>query len=215
MVLSKKPIIKKAQVSARMGQIRAIDKRVKNLESNVRAQETKKFYVQQSETPLYTNTNALSCLNQINGMLQADGANAIDGVSYSLTGIRMKFLLHNTSSNPTLVRIAIIRLKSGQTISTTGESLFVGSASNGLDYASSTEQQRYYLPLNRNRYDVIFDKTVKVGAKNSTYTNNFTSNQMIDEYKRFKNKKRIYEFFRKSRYKILHISICSRLRDGL
>lgn len=164
-------------------------KRVRALESAHRAEETKKFYVQQSETPLYTNTNALSCLNQINGMTQTDAANGIDGVSYILTGIRMKFLIHNTASNPALVRLAIIRLKSGQTLTTTGESLFVGSASNGLDYASATEQQRYYLTLNRNRYDIIMDKVIKVGAKNSTYTNNFNSNVLVEEYKRFNNRK--------------------------
>ena len=42
MPLSKRPAIRKAQVEGRMSMIRNIEKRVKQVESNVRAQETKK-----------------------------------------------------------------------------------------------------------------------------------------------------------------------------
>lgn len=101
----------------------------------------------------------------------------------------MKFLLHNTTSNPCVVRCAIIRLKSGQTISSIGESLLTGSAQLGLDFSSASEYQRYYLPINTKRYDVIMQRTIKLGAKNSTYTEQFTCNKLIKGYKRFNNRK--------------------------
>lgn len=165
-----------------------LEKRVKKLEGSVRAEETKRKFTQFNEVAI-TNSATLPVWTQINNLSQGDAANNIEGVSYALTGISMKFLLHNTTSNPCVVRCAIIRLKSGQTISSIGESLLTGSAQLGLDFSSASEYQRYYLPINTKRYDVIMQRTIKLGAKNSTYTEQFTCNKLIKGYKRFNNRK--------------------------
>ena len=128
-------------------------------------------------------------LNVINGMGQGNSANTLDGLSYNLRGIAMKFLVHNTSGVTAIVRLAIIRAKSGQTISTIGEELLTGSAQVGLDYSSATEYQRYYCPINTKKYDVIMQRTFKIGAKNTVGTSNYDCNKLIKGYKPFKNKK--------------------------
>lgn len=188
MVLSKKPVIKQAQVSARMGQIRAIDKRVKNLESSFKAQETKKKYTTYNEQVIGNNAT-LQINQQINTLVQGDGTSEIDGNSYALTGIAGRFLFHNVSQYPTLMRLAVIRIKSNASFTTAGEDLFLGSAGLGLNFSSATEPQRYFLPFNSHKYDIIYSENVLVGGKNATYTNDYHSNQIVSFYKRYKNRK--------------------------
>ncbi len=188
MPLSKNPRTKQAQVAGRMGLIRSIDKRVKSIESNVRGQETKKHYHQLNEKTL-TNNVTLQQFDQINSINQGDSSAKCDGVSYALTGIAGKFLIHNTTNRASLVRLAVIRLKSGQAMTDIGQSLFTGASSLGLDFSSASEQQRYYLPFNSHRYDIIFSKDVKVGAKNTGSTDDFRSNQIVKFYKSYKNRK--------------------------
>lgn len=165
------------------------DKRLKNVESNIKAEETKRFYLNQNETQLVSTSIPLTMLNVINPITYGDGSNRLDGVSYSLRGIAMKFLVHNTSAVTAIVRIAIIRLKSGQTMTTDGEDLLTGTARQGLDYFNASEYQRYYCPINRKRYDVVMERTFKLGAKNSVGTSNYDCNKLIRGYKSFKNKK--------------------------
>lgn len=168
--------------------LRNLNSRLKNVESNVKAEETKKKYTQFNET-IVNNGLSLPVWSQINYLVQGDTASTIDGISYSLRGIAMKFMLHNNSSVAGYVRVAIIRLKSGQTISSTGENLFTGANQLGLDFTSATEQQRLYAPLNTKRYDVVMQRVIKIGALNSTYTSNIDCNRMIRGYKRYKNRK--------------------------
>jgi len=167
----------------------ALDKRVKKLESNVKAEETKKLYLSQQETLLISTSPTLTLLNVINSLNQGDNASTIDGISYSLRGIAMKFLVHNTSANPAIVRLAVIRASSGFTMSTAGESLLTGAQQNGLDFSSASEYQRYYCPINRKKYDVVMERTFKIGAKNSTYTSNMDCNKLVRGYKKYQNKK--------------------------
>lgn len=167
----------------------SLEGRVRQLESNVRAEETKKHYQPQNETQLVAQSGSLTMLNVINSLPQGDNASSIDGISYSLRGIAMKFLVHNTSGVTAIVRLAVIRAKSGQTISTAGEDLLTGAQQNGLDYGSATEYQRYYCPINTKKYDVIMQRTFKLGAKNTVGTSNYDCNKLIRGYKRFNNRK--------------------------
>jgi|UniRef100_UPI0040472A70 hypothetical protein len=189
MVLSKKPVVKQAQVAGRMENIRQIDKRVKALEIDKSKEETKKRYTQFNEVIVNNSSATLPVWTPINQISQGDSANTVDGISYTLTGIAMKFLLHNNTGTAGIVRLAIIRLKSGQTMTSIGENLFTGSNSLGLDFNSATEQQRYYLPINTKRYDVIMQRTIKIGALNSTYTDNFDANKLVKGYKSYKGRK--------------------------
>ena len=83
-------------------------KRVKKLESSVCAEETKKYYLPQNETQLVSTTISLTMLNIINPLTQSTTASSVNGVSYALTGIGMKFLLHNTSSDVRRLNLAEI-----------------------------------------------------------------------------------------------------------
>lgn len=189
MVKTSKKIVAAKATAKRAMTLRSLNKRLKNVESNVRAEETKKFYLPQNETQLLSTSGPLTMLNVINPMIQGDLASNIDGVSYSLRGIAMRFLVHNTTGTAAIVRIAVVRAKSGFNMTTQGESLLLGTAQNGLDYAGANEYQRYYCPINTKKYDVIMQRTFKLGAKNSTYTSNIDSNKIIRGYKSFKNRK--------------------------
>ena len=181
--------IKSAKAYAKRKQtLRSLNMRLKSVESNVKAQETKKNYRQHNEKVI-GNNSTLQINNQINNMNQGDGANDVDGNSYSLTGIAGTFLIHNVSSFPTLMRVAVVRAKSGQIVDSNGTDLFTGSAGLGLDFVSATEAQRYYLPFNSHKYDIVYSRMIKLGGKNNTYTNDFSSNQIVKFYKRFKNRK--------------------------
>lgn len=166
-----------------------LEGRVRQLESNVRAEETKKFYLNQNETQLVSTASSLTMLNVINPLNYGDNANTLDGISYNARGIAMKFLVHNTSGVAAIARIAIVRAKSGQTITTAGEDLLTGTAQQGLDYDAASEYQRYYCPINRKKYDVIMERTFKIGAKNSVGTANYDCNKLVRGYKRFNNRK--------------------------
>merc|ERR1712187_92570 len=107
-----------------------------------------------------TNNVTLQQFDQINTINPGDAANSVDGNSYALTGIGGKFLIHNTTNRPVLMRVAVIRLKSGQTMTQGGESLFTGSAGLGLDFSSASENQKYYLPFNTKKYDIVYAKDV-------------------------------------------------------
>lgn len=165
-----------------------LNARLSSVESNMRAEETKKKFIQFNEV-IVNNGVSLPVWTLLNPLSQGDTASTIDGISYSLRGIAMKMYLHNNSGVSGYVRLAILRLKSGQQLSTTGENLFTGGNQLGLSYTSATEQQRLYHPLNTKRYDVIMQRVVKIGAKNSTYTDNFDCNQIVKGYKRYKNRK--------------------------
>ena len=181
---------KRNYASARRKQtLRSLNMRLKDVESNIKAEETKKLYTAQNETQLVSTSPTVSMLSVINALVQGDKSRNVSGVSYNLQGIGMKFLAHNTSGTPAIIRMAVIRVKSGAALTVSGEDLLTGNASNGLDFSSATEYQRYYCPINRNKYDVVLERTFKIGAKNTTYTSNLDCNKLIRGYKRYKNRK--------------------------
>lgn len=166
---------------------KSLANRVKALESNVNSQETKRHVTVYNEASV-PNTTALTIFNTINSMTTGDGADNVDGRQYALTGIAYKFLVHNQTAVDQLFRMCIIRT-GNQTITSAGESLFLGAQSNGLNFSSATETQKYYLPLNRRKYDVIFEDTFVLGKSNAGSTQQYFNNKICNGYKRFKNKK--------------------------
>lgn len=165
-----------------------LNKRLKNCESNIRAEETKRYVTEYSEegvqTILTTGTTQV-----INDMVRGDLARNLDGSQYSLTGIGYRFLVHNQGAVDCIYRMCLVRIDTGSALTTTGESLFMQSNGDGLNFSSATESQKYYLPLNRRKYDVIFERSFKVGKSNATYTSQYNNNFIIKGYRRFKNKK--------------------------
>lgn len=186
----KQNTMKKRQVNKSRTNVNAsLVKRVKDIESLIKAEETKKKYEVFNEVTIQIQSSNLPIWTLINSIQPGDAANNLNGISYINQGISYKFLVHNTSGVPCVFRMAILRLKSGQELDATGPDLFTGTASLGIDFSSTTEQQRYYYPFNTKKYDVILQDNVKLGAKNSLYTEQFSSNQIISGYKPFKNRK--------------------------
>jgi phosphoribosyl-AMP cyclohydrolase len=85
--------------------------------------------------------------------------------------------------------MVLIRVKSNASFTTVGEDLFLGSASLGTNYNSTSSAQRYFLPFNTHKYDVLYQKDLILGAKNATGTSQYTANRIVKFYKRFKNRK--------------------------
>lgn len=167
---------------------KSIISRVKKLERHANATETKRHTTEFNEVSV-PQTLQTTTIPVINDMTVGDTAANIDGAQYALTGIAYRFLVHNQTSVDLIYRMAIVRVKVGSALSTTGESLFLQGSGNGLDFDSASAAQRYILPLNRRKYDVIFERMLKVGKTNSTYTNQVNNNFIIKGYKRFANKK--------------------------
>ena len=171
----------------------SLTQRVKKLESSVRSEETKKHLTPYGEVSITANTStstggSIPLLNLINNMELGVDGNDVSGTSYALTGIAQKWFVHNQTAVDSLFRIAIVRSKDVIT-SATGEDLFLGFTGVGQDFVESSESQKYYLPLNNRKYDIIMDDTIKIGKSNSSSTSQYDNNQFIKGYKRFSNRK--------------------------
>ena len=57
----------------------------------------------------------------------------------------------------------------------------------GKDYSSTSEQERFFLPINTKKQDVIFQQTVNVASKSGSDQTRW--NKIVSKYKRQKNKK--------------------------
>jgi len=169
-----------------------LNKRVKALESNMKAEETKRHVTPYGEAVITANTSSsggtLQMFTLLNDMNQGDGANSIDGVEYSLTGIKTKWFVHNSTGVENLFRIAVIRTKN-LTITANGQDLFLDAVSNGLDFADASESQKLYLPLNHKKYDIIFEDMIKLGKSTGSSTSRFNTMAFINNYRRYANRK--------------------------
>jgi len=109
------------------------------------------------------------------------------GSSIVLRSISWKFLLHsNTTNKAQIIRYAIIRLNTNTNFTNEGEKLFKDTSGNSKDYADCTEQEKFFLPLNRDTMDVVATDIVKLGAKNIDQTDQFNCNQIVSGYKKYK-----------------------------
>lgn len=163
-------------------------KRVRMLESSVKAEETKKHNTAYGEATVSANPGGpLQLNNVINDLVKSTSANGIDGTEYALTGIAQKWFIHNQTAVDLIYRTCIIRSK--EAISGAGDQLFLSLNGEGLNYQSASEAQKIYLTLNHKKYDIIFEDMIKVGKSNASATSQYDNNQFIKGYKRFNNKK--------------------------
>lgn len=163
-------------------------KRIQRLESKVNSAETKIKMTEFNEDTIETLLTS-NGIPVINDMTQGDVGNTVDGSQYSLTGISYNFLVHNQTAVDCTFRFCIIRIENTAALSTTGESLFLQPNGNGLNFNSASATQRFYLPINHRKYDIIFQDRVKIGKSNSSSTSQYDNNQLINGYKKYKNKK--------------------------
>jgi len=163
---------------------KSTDKRLSALEKKSRAIETKKCHQSINELNMAYSTNQLGLRIRMLNMVGGDQSFKMTGNQVNLTGIAFRYFIHNKTSYATYFRVAVIRMKNGTTLTNNGEKLFINNG-DGFDFDDSTEQQKIYLPLNHNRYNIVYEEIKKVGGTNNTYTDNFRSNQKVKFYKKY------------------------------
>lgn len=166
--------------------VRTLNTRVKRLENA----ETHKFKAFNNETVVSGTVFAtIPLFKTINQIAEGTGNNDMIGSSIHMTGVALKYFIHNVSGIATYWRMAIVVCKNGNNLTAAGEDIFLDDQDQGYDFSVSNDRQQLMLNLNTNKYTVVYDKVHKIGAKNSSSTENFKSNKMIKFYKAYKNKK--------------------------
>lgn len=104
-----------------------------------------------------------------------------------LTGIKNRMLLHarpnpneGGTNSAVIVREALIRTpfdKAG-----TLNLLFIRNG-NAKAWSDTDQGEKYLLPFNHNEFDILYQKTHKLGMFNDTYTNQFPSNKIVKWYR--------------------------------
>lgn len=190
-----------------------LTKDVNTLLSNLKSQEVMKHFTFENETEIApagtTEQQAggterelpiLELTNALNLGLETD---EMQGNSVSMTGIGFRYLLHNTSAYATMVRVLLVKTKDGQAITGAGEDLFLSDTGYGYNYYETSagssaggnllinEKQRFYLRSNRHKYNIVYDKTHILDAKQvgSNSTTSIKSNKIIKFFKSYKNQK--------------------------
>lgn len=169
-----------------------LDKRVSKVEKLVLQTETHKCHQYIAENTIAYSTNQLGLRVRMVNMSKGDGSFQMTGNEVNLTGLAFRYFLHNKTAFEAYFRIAVIRMANGTTLSNNGEDIFIKSG-DGLDFQSSTESEKLYLPLNRNKYNIVHEEVRKIGALNSTYTDNFRANQIVKFYKRYNGAKLTFD----------------------
>lgn len=192
MVLSKNPKTRSAQVAGRMSMVRNIDKRLKNVEKEINTQEIKRFFSTIDEYGVTTSQISGIQAWLINNLSNGTGNEQLIGRQYQLTGLGFRMLCHNPATNArALVRCCIVRTSSDQTLGgSNGTDFFLhssGGSETGLDFINASSYQRYYLPINHRKYDVVFQKTFQLGPNTSDGTPD--ANKIVSFWKKYKNRK--------------------------
>lgn len=170
--------------------MKSLTNRVRKLETA----ETHKFKTFNNETVVGGTVFAtIPLFKTINNVSEGTGNDNFVGSSIHQTGIALKYFIHNVSGICTYWRMAIVVCKNGNELSSAGEEIFLDDQDQGFNFSSSNDRQQLMLNLNRNKYTVIYDKIHKIGAKNTSATENFKSNKMINFYKSYAGKKIMFD----------------------
>jgi len=165
----------------------SVDKRLKALERERQKIDIKSKVKTKNEISFNTNTSTIPNFDMLNIISRGTDDSQMIGSSIVLRSISWKFLLHsNTTNKAQIIRYAIIRLNTNTNFTNEGEKLFKDTSGNSKDYADCTEQEKFFLPLNRDTMDVVATDIVKLGAKNIDQTDQFNCNQIVSGYKKYK-----------------------------
>ena len=177
--------------------VKSLTKEVKELKSQIGKADMKRklisFDGNQASAQLSTLSQNCGIFNKINEIAIGTADDQCTGNSYTLKNIRLNLLLHNKSGIATVVRYCIIR--TSQQIGNTGPNLFLNDSGNGQTYSDTytggnpIQKDRYRFDFNNNKYDIIMQGKILLGANNSVATNNFLNNKMLRKKKSYKGKK--------------------------
>ena len=116
------------------------------------------------------------------------------GNSINITGLGLRGLLHgrgltidgSTSQNAVYVRHAILKKKAASDVTEINAAdtrIFLNN-NTSLSYESANNVQRYILPFNHKDFDILFQKTEKLGIVNTQQTQNYFNNKKVSFYNR-------------------------------
>lgn len=165
----------------------SVDKRLSALERERQKIDLKSKVKTKNEISFNTNTSTIPNFDMLNIISRGTDDSQMIGSSIVLRSISWKFLLHSNATNKAqIIRYAIVKLKTNTNFTNEGEKLFKDTSGDAKDYADCTEQERFFLPLNRDTMDVVATDIVKLGAKNIDQTDQFNCNQIVSGYKKYK-----------------------------
>lgn len=170
----------------------SLAKRISNLEAQQSKVETKRFCRNFDGSTFDSDVTNLVNLFSLNKIPRGTGDNNMIGDTVNLKAVGYKLLFHNNDDKAVYIRCAVVRTADDAGIDIAGTDFFKNLDGNALNFASATNTQKFYLPINTTRMDVLDHKLIKVGARNSTYTNQFDSNQVVKMYKEYKNGKKVH-----------------------
>ncbi len=168
-----------------------LEKRVSHLEAQQNKVETKRKLRTFDQVKWDTDATNLVNLYTMNLLARGTGDDQMIGDSVNLKALAYKVLLHNNDDKAVYVRMAIIRTKDVSGMDITGSEFFKKPDGDYINFANASVTQKFYLPINSDRCDVIDHRIVKLGSRNSTYTNQYESNQICKFYKEYKNGRRV------------------------
>jgi len=131
---------------------------------------------------------------QINDVAKGPANDERIGNSIHITGLSLRGLLHgrgltingSTSQNAVYVRHAILKKKAASDITEINAydtRIFLNN-NTSLSYESANNVQRYILPFNHKDFDIVFQKTEKLGIVNTPNTQNYFNNKKVSFYNR-------------------------------
>ena len=177
--------------------VKELAKEVKDLKSQIGKADIKRklisFDGNQASAQLSTLSQNCGIFNKINEIGVGTADDQCVGNAYTLKSIKLNLLLHNTSGRSTVVRYCVLR--TNQQIGNTGPNLFINDSGNGQTYSDTysggfpIQKDRYRFDFNTNKFDIIMQGRILLGANNSVGTNNFLNNKMLRKKKTYKGKK--------------------------
>lgn len=177
--------------------MKALAKDVKKIKSQIRGIDMKRkvisFDGNNPSSQLSTQSVNCGIFNKINEIASGTADDQLTGNSYTLKSIKLQLFCHNTSGISTVVRYCVLR--TNLNLSNSGPNLFISDSGTGLDYASTVsggvpiQKDRYRFDFNSNKYDIIMQGRILLGANNSVATSNFLNNKILRKLKRYKGKK--------------------------
>lgn len=169
-------------------------KRSKNFNKKVqnvvrRMAETKVKDFPFTEEGLQSN-DSTPYLQDVTTIVRGNGVAERVGNQILMSGVKYRLLFHNRN-NPNYVetliksmwvRIALIQMSNVD--DTEVLETFFRRGGNAVDFSLTTEAEKYYLPIDQTNRKVLFQKTFKIGANNTTYTNNYNTNKIEKLYRK-------------------------------
>lgn len=130
---------------------------------------------------------------------QNDESDGRIGNQILLSGVKWRLLFHNKNNPnadpPTVVKdiwVRMIILQQKNIDDSNVLEKFFRQGSRAIDFATATEQEKFFLPVDQTNRKTLYQTTFRLGLLNSQYTQNHYNNKILKKYRSI-NKKIQYE----------------------